>query len=146
MMTANRIDRVPAPLRDRFRVIQIERPTLTELVTVGYLRASERLGDEAAAMIVDALVSADRRGLQPTLRTVERMIESAEGVMETPCSTDLLGSDHPLACSKQREISVSVFENTIGWKKLEDWIIERPDKVLGPIKVLLFPVFGKAFM
>lgn len=84
VMTANRIDRVPAPLRDRFRVIPIERPTLTELVTVGYLRASERLGDDAAALIVDALVSADQRGLQPTLRTVERMIESAEGVMETP--------------------------------------------------------------
>lgn len=84
VMTANRIDRVPAPLRDRFRVIQIDRPTLTELLTVGYLRAYERLGDEAAALIVDALVGADRRGLQPTLRTVERMIESAEGVMETP--------------------------------------------------------------
>lgn len=84
VMTANRIDRVPGPLRDRFRVIPIERPTLTELVTVGYLRASERLGDEAAALIVDALVSADRLGLQPTLRTVERMIESAEGVLETP--------------------------------------------------------------
>lgn len=84
VVTANRIDRVPAPLRDRFRVIQIERPTLTELVTVGYLRASERLGDEAAALIVDTLVSAERRGLHPTLRTVERMIESAEGVLKTP--------------------------------------------------------------
>lgn len=84
VMTANDADQIPAPLRDRFRVIQVLPPTLDEMVELGYLRASERLGEDAAALIVDALVSADRRGLKPSLRTIERMIESAEGVLETP--------------------------------------------------------------
>lgn len=84
ILTANDAGRLPAPLIDRFRVIEVPRPSLSEIVDMSYAMASGRVGDEVAAMIVEALVSADQRGLRPSLRTVERMIESAEGVLETP--------------------------------------------------------------
>lgn len=84
VMTANDAGRIPEALRDRFRVVDVLPPSLDEMVELGYVRASARLGEDAAALIVDALVSADRRGMRPSLRTIERMIESAEGVMQTP--------------------------------------------------------------
>lgn len=46
--------------------------------------ASERLGEDGAVAVINALVITDQRGQKLTLRTVERMISSAESVTDTP--------------------------------------------------------------
>lgn len=49
-----------------------------------YVIASDRLGEDGAVAIINALIIADQRGQKPTLRKLYRMIASAEAVTDTP--------------------------------------------------------------
>ncbi|WP_157767367.1 AAA family ATPase [Paracoccus yeei] len=79
IMTANDLSRVPKPLLDRVRVIEIGPPTRSEAAEIARRRAAEKLGDEVADDVAAAVYAAHREG-SFSLRSIDKLIVAASGL------------------------------------------------------------------
>lgn len=83
VLTANDLSSIPAPLRDRCRVVYVYPPTRDEAAAVARRRAQDLVDEDFAAQIGETVRAAyDARTF--SLRAIDRLIDAAVGAADTP--------------------------------------------------------------
>lgn len=85
VLTANRADRLPAPLLNRCPPIRLRNPTTSELaVFVQHESARRELSDAAVSALVEVIEHPSLHMRPPSVRTAIRMIKRAADLESRP--------------------------------------------------------------